>query len=83
MTDGLKGGVQQFDDSVAIGRSNALITPYQSFDGARASDNTAFLATYDATVAGFPALANWSILIRSWRKLYWLKMEMAHTNDIP
>lgn len=53
LTDGLKGGVQQFGDSVAIGKSNALMTPYQSFDGTRTSDNTAFLATYDAIVAGF------------------------------
>lgn len=53
LNDGLKGGVKQFGNSVAIGISNALITPYQSFDGARTTDNTAFLATYDATVAGF------------------------------
>lgn len=53
LNDGLKGGVQQFGDNIAIGKSNALITPYQSFDGTRTSDNTAFLATYDATVAGF------------------------------
>ena len=53
LSDGLKGGVEQFGDNVAIGKSNALITPYQSFEGTRTSDNTAFLATYDATVAGF------------------------------
>ena len=53
LSDGLRGGAQQFGDNVAIGKSNALITPYKSFDGTRTSDNTAFLATYDATVAGF------------------------------
>ena len=53
LADSLKGGVEQFSDNVAIGKSNALITPYQSFDGNRTSDNIAFLATYDATVAGF------------------------------
>ncbi len=53
LNDGLKDGVQQFVDNVAIGKSNAIITSYQSFDGARTSDNTAFLATYDATVVGF------------------------------
>ncbi len=53
LSDGLKGGVEQFGDNVAIGKSNALITPYQSFEGTRTSDNTAFLATYDAIVAGF------------------------------
>ncbi|MFR2212774.1 MAG: anti-sigma factor [Ruminococcus sp.] len=36
-----------------IGKSNALITPYQSFEGSRTSDNDAFLATYDASVTGF------------------------------
>lgn len=53
LSDGLKNGVEQFSDNVAIGKSNALITPYQSFDGKRTSDNAAFLATYDATVIGF------------------------------
>jgi len=53
LTDGLKGGVKQFGDNVAIGESNALITPYRSFDGTRTSDSTAFLATYDAAVVGF------------------------------
>lgn len=53
LSDGLKGGVEQFGDNITIGKSNALITPYQSFDGSRTADNTAFLATYDATVAGF------------------------------
>ena len=36
-----------------IGKSNALITPYQSFEGSRTADNEAFLATYDASVTGF------------------------------
>lgn len=53
LTDGLKGGVKQFGDNVAIGKSNALITPYRSFDGTRTTDNTTFSATYDAAVAGF------------------------------
>lgn len=53
LSDGLKGGAQQFGNNVAIGKSNALITPYQSFDGVRTSDNIAFLSTYNATVAGF------------------------------
>lgn len=50
LNDGLKGDVQQFGDSVVIGKSNALITPYQSFDGVRTSDNTAFLAAYEGTI---------------------------------
>ena len=45
--------MEQFGDNVAIGKSTALITPYQSFNGTRTSDHIAFLATYDATVAGF------------------------------
>ena len=53
LSDGIKNGVEQFSDNVAIGKSNALITPYQSFDGNRTSDNAAFLANYDATVVGF------------------------------
>lgn len=53
LSEGLKGGVEQFGDNVAIGKSSALITPYQSFNGSRISDNTTFLTTYDATVAGF------------------------------
>ena len=53
LADGLKSGVEQVGSNVAIGKSNALITPYQSFDGKRTSDNTAFLATYDAAVNGF------------------------------
>lgn len=53
LSDNLKGGVEQLGNDVAIGKSNALITPYQSFDGSRTSDNTAFRATYDAAVTGF------------------------------
>lgn len=53
LSDNLKGGVDRLGDDVAIGKSNALITPYQSFDGSRTSDNDAFLATYDAVVIGF------------------------------
>lgn len=53
LADSLKSGVEQVGSNVAIGKSNALITPYQSFNGKRTSDNTAFLATYDAAVNGF------------------------------
>lgn len=53
LSDNLKGGAEQLGDDVAIGKSNALITPYQSFEGSRTSDNSAFLATYDANVIGF------------------------------
>jgi hypothetical protein len=53
LSDNLKGGVEQLGDGVAIGQSNALITPYQSFDGTRTSDNDNFIATYNATVIGF------------------------------
>lgn len=53
LSDNLKDGVDRLGDDVAIGKSNALITPYQSFDGSRTSDNDAFLATYDAAVIGF------------------------------
>ena len=53
LADGLKSGVEQVGSYVAIGKSNALITPYQSFDGKRVSDNAGFLATYDAAVNGF------------------------------
>ena len=35
------------------GKSNALITPYQSFEGSRTSDNDAFQASYDASVTEF------------------------------
>lgn len=38
---------------MVIGKSNALITPYQSFEGSRTSDNDAFQATYDASVTEF------------------------------
>lgn len=53
LSDNLKGGVKQLGDDVAIGKSNAIITPYHSFEGKRTADNAAFLATYDATVIGF------------------------------
>ena len=38
---------------MVIGKSNALITPYQSFEGSRTSNNDTFQATYDASVTGF------------------------------
>ena len=53
LSDNLKGGVNWLGDDIAIGKSNALVTPYQSFEGSRTSDNNAFLATYDAAVIGF------------------------------
>lgn len=53
LNENLKDGVAQLSDDVVIGKSNALITPYQSFEGSRTSDNDAFQATYDASVTGF------------------------------
>ena len=53
LTENLTDGAEQLSDDVVIGKSNALITPYQSFEGSRTSDNDAFLATYDASVTGF------------------------------
>ena len=53
LSDNLKDGAEQLSDDVVIGKSNALITPYQSFEGSRTSDNDAFQATYDASVTGF------------------------------
>lgn len=53
LSDNLKDGAKQLSDDVVIGKSNALITPYQSFEGSRTSDNDAFQATYDASVMGF------------------------------
>lgn len=53
LSDSLKSGVEQLGNDVAIGKSNALITPYQSFEGSRIADNSAFHATYDAVVSGF------------------------------
>ena len=53
LSDNLKDGAEQLSDDVVIGKSNALITPYQSFEGSRTSDNDAFQATYDASVVGF------------------------------
>lgn len=53
LNENLKNGVEDLGDNVSIGKSNALITPYKSFDGNRTSDNTAFQASYNATVSGF------------------------------
>lgn len=53
LNENLKDGVAQLSDDVVIGKSNALITPYQSFEGNRTSDSDAFQATYDASVTGF------------------------------
>lgn len=53
LSDNLRDGADQLSDDVVIGKSNALITPYQSFKGSRTSDNDAFQATYDASVVGF------------------------------
>ena len=53
LSENLREGAEQLGDDVVIGKSNALITPYQSFEGNRTSDNDAFLATYDASVTGF------------------------------
>lgn len=53
LSDSLKDGAEQLRDDVVIGKSNALTTPYQSFEGSRTSDNDAFQATYDASVTGF------------------------------
>ena len=50
LSENLREGAEQLGDDVVIGKSNALITPYQSFEGSRTSDNDAFLATYDASV---------------------------------
>lgn len=53
LSDNLKDGVEQLSDDVVIGKSNALITPYQSFEGSRTSKNDTFQATYDVSVTGF------------------------------
>ena len=53
LSENLKDGATQLSDDVVIGKSNALITPYQSFEGSRTSDSDAFQATYDASVEGF------------------------------
>ena len=53
LSENLREGAEQLGDDVVIGKSNALIAPYQSFEGSRTSDNDAFLATYDASVTGF------------------------------
>ena len=86
LADGLKSGVEQVGSNVAIGKSNALITPYQSFDGKRVSDNAETLTSkatiaerlqYTIPLTRFPVFAGWYILTRNWRKMYWLKMGMA------
>ena len=51
--ENLKDGAEQLSNDVVIGKSNALITPYQSFVGSRSSDYDVFRATYDASVTGF------------------------------
>lgn len=53
LSENLKDGAEQLSDDVVIGKSNALITPYQSFEGSRTSDNDTFQATYNASVTGF------------------------------
>ncbi len=53
LSENLKGGAKQLSNDVVIGKSNALVTPYQSFEGNHTSDNDAFRATYDASVTGF------------------------------
>ena len=53
LSENLREGAEQLGDDVVIGKSNALITPYQSFEGSRTSDNDFFRATYDASVTGF------------------------------
>ena len=53
LTENLTDGAEQLSDDVVIGKSNALITPYQSFEGSRTSDNDAFQASYNASVTGF------------------------------
>ena len=53
LSENLKDGAEQLSDDVVIGKSNALITPYQSFEGSRTSDSNVFQATYDASVTGF------------------------------
>ena len=53
LSDNLKVGAEQLSDDVVIGKSNALITPYQSFKGSRTSDGDAFQVNYNASVMGF------------------------------
>lgn len=54
--DNLKSGAEQLNNDVAIGKSNALITPYQSFSGSRTSDNDGFTASFDGEVESFNGL---------------------------
>lgn len=51
--DNLKSGAKQLNNDVAIGKSNALITPYQSFSGSRTSDNDGFTASFEGDVESF------------------------------
>ena len=53
LSENLKDGAEQLGDDIVVGKSNALITPYLSFEGSRTSDNDVFQATYDASVTGF------------------------------
>ena len=51
--DNLKSGAEQLNNDVAIGKSSALITPYQSFSGSRTSDNDGFTASFEGDVKFF------------------------------
>lgn len=51
--DNLKSGAERLSDDVTIGKSNALITPYQSFSGRRTSDNDGFTASFEGDVISF------------------------------
>lgn len=53
LADNLKSGAEQLSNNVAIGKSNALITPYQSFSGSRTSDNGGFTASFEGDVESF------------------------------
>ena len=71
LSDNLKGGVKQLGDDVAIGKSNAIITPYHSFEGKRTADNAAMILHL---ILGLVSL---SIFPRIWRKQCLLKMRMV------
>ncbi len=51
--DNLKSGVEQLGNNVTTGKSNALITPYQSFVGSHKSDNDNFTADFEGSVESF------------------------------
>ena len=53
LADNLRGGAEQLSNNMAIGKSNALITPYQSFSGSRTSDNVGFAASFEGDVESF------------------------------